>query len=155
MNATIETVEEVLSQDIRESNCALSDVMFRERAACLLRHLLPALDWLGAHKDFPLNIDTIRGAFEWPWLCLLAEQRIVLLQDRRSGESRKFCTAWDMPRPLLVPLQRYVAEVARVIVVRGEHIAEEAEPERQHRFVTMYFMPGFTRLRCDIAHWVH
>ncbi len=154
MNATIVTLAEVLSRDLRKPNCAGSDVVFRERAAWLLRDLLPVLEWLGTHKDYPLNIDTIRGAFEWSWLCSLAEQYIVLLQDRGSGASREFCTVWDMPTPLLAPLQRYVAEVASVVVVRGQHPADETEQERQHCFATMYFMPGFTRLRCDIAHWI-
>lgn len=130
MNATIETVAEFLSHDIREPAHAGPDVMFRKRAACLLQHLLPVLDWLGTHKGFPLNIDTIRCAFEWPWLRSLTDRRIVLLQDRRSGEPRQFCSTRDIPRPILVPLERYVAEVASMDVVRGGQSAEESEPER-------------------------
>lgn len=149
----IATVDDALSREIVQEIGSRGDVVFRARAECLLRSLLPVLDWLGMRKDFPLTIDTIRSAFELPWLRSLTERRTVLLLDRRSGESRAFCSAYDMPSAMLVPLQQYVAELESMMMVCGQQSADE--PERQHGFVTMYFAAGFTRLRCDIAHWVH
>jgi hypothetical protein len=151
----IATVDAVLSHELAEESGSRSDVVFCRRAAHLKRGLLPVLDWLGTHKDFPLTIDTIRSAFELPWLCTLSKHRLVLLVHHRSGESRAFCSAHEMPAPLLVPLQHYVAELESVTVVGGQQVSGEPEQERQHRFVTMYFASGFTRLRCGIAHWVH
>lgn len=151
MTAMITTVDNVLSRELAAATVVGSDVVFRDRAAHLKRSLLPALDWLGARKEFPLNIDTIRSAFEWEWLSSLTQRRIVLLQDRGSGEWRAFCSAWDMPTPLLDPLEQYV----RTVVVRNDLRTGSDEDERQHGLVTMYFAAGFTRLRCDIAHWVH
>jgi hypothetical protein len=60
-----------------------------------------------------------------------------------------------MPESLLARLQGYVSEMASSAIAVGQNAADGAEPERLHRFATMYFMHGFTRLRCNIAHWVH
>jgi hypothetical protein len=155
VNAMIATVNDVLSREIGEEIGSRCDVVFREGAAKLTRTLLPALDWLGTHKDFPLNIDAIRSAFELSWLHSLVGRRIVLLQDRRSGESREFCSARDMPPAMLVPLQQCVAELRSMAIGRGNQASGDLEEVRQHDFVTMYFASGFTKLRCDIAHWVH
>jgi hypothetical protein len=151
----IATVDDVLSREFCEEIGARSDVVFRERAAKLMRSLLPALDWLGTHKDFPLNIDAIRSAFELPWLRSLERRRIVLLEDRRSGVSREFCSARDIPPGMLAPLQQYLAELESMVLVRGNQASGDVEEVRQHGFVTMHFTSGFTKLRCDIAHWVH
>jgi len=149
------TVAKVLASDLNNPERAGTDIVFRERAAVLLQDLLPVLDWLGTHRAFPLNVDTIRGAFEWTWLCSLAELHVVLLQDRGSGAWKELCTMLDVPEPLLAPLQRYVSEMTRAAIAGSQSTADGTEPERLHRFATMYFMHGFTRLRCNIAHWVH
>jgi len=151
----IATVAKVLASDLNNPERVGTDVVFRERAAVLLQDLLPVLDWLGTHRAFPLNIDTIRCAFEWTWLCSLAELHVVLLQDRGSGAWKEFCAVLDMPESLLAPLQSYVSEMASAAIPVSQDASDETEPERLHRFATMYFMHGFTRLRCNIAHWVH
>jgi intracellular multiplication protein IcmO len=150
----IATVNDVLSHDVGDEAGSRSDAVFRLRAAGLMRSLLPVLDWLGTYKDFPLTIDAIRSAFEWQWVRALARQRLVLLQDRRSGDYREFCVAAEMPLALLLPVRDYLAEVERIVVMSGSAAPDDHEGERQHQLLTMYFMPGFTRLRCDIAHWI-
>jgi intracellular multiplication protein IcmO len=140
----IAAVRNELSRDVATEAGSRSDWFFMVRAEGLMRSLLPALDWLGTHKDYPLTIDTIRNAFELPWLRALATRQLVLLQDRGSGAFRKFCDADDMPLELLMVVRGYVG-----MVPDGD------EAERQHQFVTMFFCAGFTRLRRDIAHWVH
>lgn len=155
MNAMVATVNDALSRDAAEEAGSRSDAVFRLRAAGLMRRLLPVIDWLGTYKDFSLTIDTIRGAFEWPWVRALARQRLALLQDWRSSEYREFCDAAEMPLSLLLPVRDYVTELERISVISGGDASDDHEGERQHQLLTMFFCPGFTRLRCDIAHWVH
>lgn len=155
MREIVSTVAVVLASDLRSPERGGTDVVFRERAAGLLRDLPPVLDWLGTHRNYPLNIDTICGAFEWSWLCSLAELNVVMLQDRGSENWKEFCAGSDMPDSLLAPLQRYVSEVARACFAGDQSARDETEPERFHRFTTMYFLSGFTRLQNDIAHWIH
>jgi len=140
----IATVNDELSRDVSAEAAPQSNAFFMMKATALMRDLLPVLDWLGTHKDFPLTIDAIRSAFELPWLRALATQHLVLLQDRRSGEYRRFCVAGEMPFELFAPIGEYVAMVP-----------EGDQAERQHQFLLMCFSAGFTRLRCDIARWVH
>jgi intracellular multiplication protein IcmO len=117
----IAAVRNELSRDVATEAGSRSDWFFMVRAEGLMRSLLPALDWLGTHKDYPLTADTIRSAFEWPWIRSLVTQRLVLLQDRRSGDFREFCVAHDMPVELLVAVRGYVGTAP-----------DGDEAERQH-----------------------
>lgn len=154
MTATIVNVAEALSRDLRSPKFGEGDTLFRERAACLLRDVVPALDWLARYKDFPTTIDTVRSAFEWRWIRTLATRRLVLLQDRRSGDYRAFCAVWDMPARLLAPFQRYVADMGILVVAGTEDPVDETAQEKLHSYVTMHFASGFTQLRCDVARFI-
>jgi hypothetical protein len=120
----IAIVNDELSRDVAAKFEPQSHAFFMMKAAALMRDLLPVLDWLGTHKDFPLTIDAIRSAFELPWLRALVTQHLVLLQDRRSGEYRRFCVAREMPFDLWTPIREYVATNPN-----GD------QAERQHQFL--------------------
>ena len=139
----IATVNDALSRDVADENGSRSDAVFRLRAEGLMRNLLPVLDWLGTYKGFPLTIDTIRSAFEWPWVRALARQQLVLLQDRRSGEYCDFCLAVEMPLALLLPVRDYVKEVESIEVMGDGGASDGQVAERQHHLLTMYFFPIF------------
>jgi intracellular multiplication protein IcmO len=85
-----DAIGEMLSSQLGESAPGDSNQVFRDRAVALVGTLAPALVWMRDHRSVPLNIETIRLAFELRCIWKVAMKRVFEVRNQRRARQRTF-----------------------------------------------------------------
>jgi intracellular multiplication protein IcmO len=105
-----DAIGEMLSSQLGESAPGDSNQVFRDRAVALVGTLAPVLVWMRDHKGLPLNIETIRLAFELRCILKVAMKRVFEVRNPATGETTDIPVG-EMPEDIIYPLKAYLGEL--------------------------------------------
>ena len=125
--------------------------MFRDRAVALVGTLAPVLVWMRDHKGAPLNIETIRLAFELRCIWKVAMKRAFEVRNPSTGETTDIPVP-DMPEDIIYPLKAYLGELPSYDLTLDWNKQKTEEPSKQHGFAQFYFTRTFELLGVSLGH---
>jgi intracellular multiplication protein IcmO len=146
-----DAIGEMLSSQLGESAAGDSNQVFRDRAVALVGTLAPVLVWMRDHKGVPLNIETIRLAFELRCIWKVAMKRVFEVRDPATGETTDIPVP-DMPEDIIYPLKAYLGELPSYDLTLDWNKQKTEEPSKQHGFAQFYFTRTFELLGVSLGH---
>src|SRR5271157_5611331 len=132
-----DAIGEMLSSQLGESAPGDSNQVFRDRAVALVGTLAPVLVWMRDHKGVPLNIETIRLAFE--------------VRNPSTGETTNIPFP-HMPEDIIYPLKAYLGELPSYDLTLDWNKQKTEKPSKQHGFAQFYFTRTFELLGVSLGH---
>ena len=146
-----DAIGEMLSSQLGESAPGDSNQVFRDRAVALVGTLAPVLVWMRDHKGVPLNIETIRLAFELRCIWKVAMKRAFEVRNPSTGETTDIPVP-DMPEDIIYPLKAYLGELPSYDLTLDWNKQKTEEPSKQHGFAQFYFTRTFELLGVSLGH---
>jgi intracellular multiplication protein IcmO len=146
-----DAIGEMLSSQLGESAPGDSNQVFRDRAVALVGTLAPVLVWMRDHKGVPLNIETIRLAFELRCIWKVAMKRAFEVRNPATGEKTDIPVP-DMPEDIIYPLKAYLGELPSYDLTLDWNKQKTEEPSKQHGFAQFYFTRTFELLGVSLGH---
>jgi intracellular multiplication protein IcmO len=146
-----DAIGEMLSSQLGESASGDSNQVFRDRAVALVGTLAPVLVWMRDHKGLPLNIETIRLAFELRCIWKVAMKRVFEIRNPATGETTDIPVP-DMPEDIIYPLKAYLGELPSYDLSLDWNKQKTEEPSKQHGFAQFYFTRTFELLGVSLGH---
>jgi intracellular multiplication protein IcmO len=146
-----DAIGEMLSSQLGESAPGDSNQVFRDRAVALVGTLAPVLVWMRDHKGVPLNIETIRLAFELRCIWKVAMKRVFEIRNPATGETTDIPVG-EMPEDIIYPLKAYLGELPSYDLTLDWNKQKTEEPSKQHGFAQFYFTRTFELLGVSLGH---
>ncbi len=146
-----DAIGEMLSSQLGESAPGDSNQVFRDRAVALVGTLAPVLVWMRDHKGVPLNIETIRLAFELRCIWKVAMKRVFEVRNPSTGETTDIPVG-EMPEDIIYPLKAYLGELPSYDLTLDWNKQKTEEPSKQHGFAQFYFTRTFELLGVSLGH---
>jgi intracellular multiplication protein IcmO len=146
-----DAIGEMLSSQLGESAPGDSNQVFRDRAVALVGTLAPVLVWMRDHKGLPLNIETIRLAFELRCIWKVAMKRVFEVRNPATGEITDIPVG-EMPEDIIYPLKAYLGELPSYDLTLDWNKQKTEEPSKQHGFAQFYFTRTFELLGVSLGH---
>ena len=103
------------------------------------------------HKGVPLNIETIRLAFELRCIWKVAMKRAFEVRNPSTGETTDIPVP-DMPEDIIYPLKAYLGELPSYDMTLDWNKQKTEEPSKQHGFAQFYFTRTFELLGVSLGH---
>jgi intracellular multiplication protein IcmO len=146
-----DAIGEMLSSQLGESAPGDSNQVFRDRAVALVGTLAPVLVWMRDHRGVPLNIETIRLAFELRCIWKVAMKRVFEVRNPATGETTDIPVG-EMPEDIIYPLKAYLGELPSYDLTLDWNKQKTEEPSKQHGFAQFYFTRTFELLGVSLGH---
>jgi intracellular multiplication protein IcmO len=146
-----DAIGEMLSSQLGESAPGDSNQVFRDRAVALVGTLAPVLVWMRDHKAVPLNIETIRLAFELRCIWKVAMKRVFEVRNPATGETTDIPVG-EMSEDIIYPLKAYLGELPSYDLTLDWNKQKTEEPSKQHGFAQFYFTRTFELLGVSLGH---
>jgi intracellular multiplication protein IcmO len=146
-----DAIGEMLSSQLGESAPGDSNQVFRDRAVALVGTLAPVLVWMRDHRGVPLNIETIRLAFELRCIWKVAIKRVFEIRNPVTGETTDIPVG-EMPEDIIYPLKAYLGELPSYDLTLDWNKQKTEEPSKQHGFAQFYFTRTFELLGVSLGH---
>jgi intracellular multiplication protein IcmO len=99
----------------------------------------------------PLNVETIRLAFELRCIWKVAMKRVFEVRNPATGETTDIPVR-EMPEDIIYPLKAYLGELPSYDLTLDWNKQKTEEPSKQHGFAQFYFTRTFELLGVSLGH---